>query len=360
VRGGCVNSHPRRRFTELPYPPEKSISITRATIVRNNCSLILTLGFFVSLYPLQAEEKGVPARELSKDSPSFAPVGTLTLGPADRKAIEEAISQKDFTSAEEKLIKLIEQSPNSPHLLTLLGRIFFMDGKPLNSAVALKKSEKLQPLKEEEDFLLAMAYVVLNRKDWARSELEKLAQANLNNPRYAYWLGRLDYDETRYAEAVEKLKKALELDPAFVKGYDNLGLCYEGLGNLEEAKKSYEKANELNRQQLSHSAWPPLNYGTLLLKSGRYEEAEALLREALGYDEKLAETRFQLGNVLEKEKKFKEAIEELSAAATLDPSYPEPHYALARIYRNMGDNKRAEAAVQDFQRLKQEKQKPKN
>ncbi len=342
---------------QMAFPRLSGAQPSRISRVTDRLPVLLVLGAFVFLQSLGAAQKSVPAQELSKDTPSFAPVPALPLDSADRNAIEEAISQKKYAFAEEKLANLIEQNPSSPPLLALLGRVFFMDAKPLNAAVALKKLEKLQPLKEEDRFLLAMSYIVLNRRDWARPELEKLAQANLKNPKYAYWLGRLDYDDSRYAEAIEKLKNALALDPSFVKAYDNMALCYEGLGDFDEAIKTYEKANELNQQQTIRSAWPPLNYGTLLLKRGRYEEAESLLHEALGYDAKLAQTRFQLGNLLEKQKRYKEAIDELNSAATLDPSYPEPHYVLARIYRITGDSKSAEAAVQTFQRLKLEKQK---
>jgi Flp pilus assembly protein TadD len=49
-----------------------------------------------------------------------------------------------------------------------------------------------------------------------------------------------------------------------------------------------------------------------------------------------------------------EAIAELRQAATLSPSYAEPHYVLGRIYQRKGDTKNAEAAWATFQKLKKE------
>ena len=46
---------------------------------------------------------------------------------------------------------------------------------------------------------------------------------------------------------------------------------------------------------------------------------------------------------------------DLEEAARLDPSYPEPHYALARIHRKSGDAEKADRALEAFQRLKKEK-----
>ena len=51
-----------------------------------------------------------------------------------------------MTRGQNTLVKLAEQDPNSPRLLTFLARIFFIDKKPLNCAIALKKAEKLEPL----------------------------------------------------------------------------------------------------------------------------------------------------------------------------------------------------------------------
>lgn len=315
----------------------------------------------VALLPssLRGQDKPpVQANELPKQLLNLSPVPDIPGNPEARNAIDAAIRQKDFLSAENQLVKLLEQHPNSPLLLVVLGRVLFMDGQYLNAAVAFKKAEKQTPLKEEDYFTVAMSFVILNRKDWARLELEKLAQLNMKNARYPYWLARLDYDEGKYESAVERLKTALTLDPDFVRAYDNLGLSYEGLGKFDDAFKSYEKANLLNRQQAEKSAWPALNFGILLLNRGNLPEAELYLKEAVGYAPNLSQARFQLGTLLEKQKKYPEAIQELKTAASLDPSYPEPHYVLARIYRVTKDLTSAEEEVKSFQDLKQKKQKP--
>ncbi len=322
--------------------------------------LLLAMTVSPGIFILQGEEvKPAQASEDSKQKLNLQSVPEIAIDPESRKLIDDDISQRNYQGAANRLLQLIEKNPNSPQLLVTMGRVLFLDGQFLNSAIAFKKAEKLHPLKEEDRFTVAMCFVKLERRDWAQGELQKLAQANMKNPLYPYWLARLDYDDTKYAAAVEKLKITIELDPKFVRAYDNLGLCYEGLGQFEEAIKNYEKARELNRQQKPSSPWPPLNYGILLLGRGNLEEAEACLREALSYDPKLPQVHFQLGTLEEKQKKYGEAIEEMNLAISLDPSYPEPHYGLSRLYRTSGDLKAAEAAAATFQKLKQEKRKGK-
>ncbi|MCI0420714.1 MAG: tetratricopeptide repeat protein [Acidobacteria bacterium] len=292
---------------------------------------------------------GVLVSEQSSELPSLQ---KLPLPAGVRTRIQQALQSKDFTTVEELLVKETEAKPKSPELLTFLGSIFFLDGKYLNSAVAFKKAEALSPLDESSRFTLAMAYVVLDKRDWARPELEGLRAAHPENPSYWYWLARLAYDAQQFKEGIARFQKAIELDSKFAKAYDNLGLCYEGLGQYDEALRSYQKAVELNREFPLRSGWPALNLGMLLAKLGRVDEAESYLNESLRHNPNLAQGHYQLGMILEKKDRLEQAIQELQKAATLDDFYSEPHYALGRIYRRRGQRKEAEAALAAFERLK--------
>jgi tetratricopeptide (TPR) repeat protein len=199
-----------------------------------------------------------------------------------------------------------------------------------------------------------MAYITLNHRDWARPELEKLARNDPRNALYPYWFSRLDYDAMQFTAAVANSRKAISLNSRFVKAYDNLGLSYEALGKLDDAVEAYRQAVRLNRESQPRSPWPALNFGSLLIKLGRLEEAELNLKEALQSDPKLPRAHYQMGLLLEKQKKDAEAIRELRQAAALNPAYAEPYYALGKIYQRMGDRQEAEQAWSTFQKLKKE------
>lgn len=100
----------------------------------------------------------------------------LPLDPSARHEIELSLKVHDYAGAEGALLRVVSEHPNSPLLYTYLGRLFFIDHKYLNTAIAMKKAEALQPLDGRDAFTLAMAYVVLGHPDWAKPELEKLAQ----------------------------------------------------------------------------------------------------------------------------------------------------------------------------------------
>ena len=289
--------------------------------------------------------------------------GTLVptgIDPALRVSIDEALVARDYARAETLLLEAVQAQPQSPEALRLLGGVFFLQGRPLNAAVAYKKAEALAPLDERSRFTLVMSYVALGRRDWARPELETLLEASPRNPLYDYWTARLDYDDGQFEPAVERLRRVVSLDPGFMRAWDNLGLNYDALGRFDDAVRSYEEALRLNRAADTPSPWPALNLGLLLVKLDRLDEAEARFRESVADDPGFPQAHYQLGLVLDRIGRPEEAIPELEEAARLDAGYAEPHFALARLYRRAGNKDQARQALERFQEVKkgQEQQSP--
>ncbi len=281
-------------------------------------------------------------------------IAELQLEPSRSAELESALNRRDYKRAETILLEETQRDPKSARtakLYTVMGHIFFLDGQYLNSAISWKKAEAIALLDDQSRFSLAMAYLRLNRPDWSRDELQRLAEGNPQNPLYLYWLARLDYDAREYTATVSKLRRVIELDPNMMRAYNNLGLGYDALGQFDEAIQNFTRAIELNRRQEHPSAWPPLNLAVSLIRLSRFDEAEARLHEALSYNPKFPQAHYELGMVLEKERKFEEAIAPLQRAIELDPLYPEPHYALGRIYQRQGKREAAQEQMEKFKKL---------
>jgi tetratricopeptide (TPR) repeat protein len=281
----------------------------------------------------------------------------LQLEPSRSAELESALTRRDYKRAETILVEETQRDPTSARsakLYTLVGHILFLDGQYLNSAIAWKKAEAIASLNDQTRFSLAMAYLRLNRPDWGRDELQRLSQGDPKNPLYLYWLARLDYDARAYIPAISRLRRVIELDPNMMRAYNNLGLCYDSLGQFDEAIQNFTRAIELNRRQEQPSAWPPLNLAVSLISLNRLDEAVARLHEALSYNPKFPQAHYQLGLVLEKERKFEEAIAPLQRAIELDRLYPEPHYTLGRIYQRQGKREEAQEEIEKFKKLRKE------
>jgi tetratricopeptide (TPR) repeat protein len=281
------------------------------------------------------------------------------IAPERRARIEAALKARDYEQAEALLLEAAEAHPRSAEALRMLGGVFFVRGNPSSAAGAYRQAEALAPLDERSRFTLVMSYVALGRRDWARPELERLAGASPRNPLYHYWMARLDYDDGQFDPAVERLRHAIELDPGFMRAWDNLGLNYDALGRFDDAVRSYEEALRLNRASETPSPWPALNLGLLLVKLDRLDEAETRFRESVAADPGFPQAHYQLGLLLDKTGRPEEAIPELEEAARLDGGYAEPHFALARLYRRAGDKEQARRALERFQEIKKrEEQQP--
>jgi len=317
------------------------------------------LGACLPLF-LPAQERATPKENPASDN--VAPdLSGLPLNDVHRLELEDALKRRDYKQAEALLVEEAGRDPNSVRaakLLVMAGGIFFLDGQYLNSAIAWKKAEAIAPLDDPTKFTLAMAYVKLNRRDWARPELEKLAADHPQDPLYLYWLARLDYDAQNYAAAITRLKKVVELDPKMMRAYDSLGLCYDYLGQSNEAIKHLNRAVELNRLQSKPSPWPHVDLAASLVSVNQLPDAEKHLREALSFDARLPQAHYQLGRVLEMQGSYQEAVQSLKQAIVLQPGYPEPHYLLGRLYHRLGDDQLSKKEIARFQQLKKASEAP--
>lgn len=310
----------------------------------------LRFQLLLSLVSLAGAGQELPQASAPALTPNM--LQALPLEPGRRSILEAEIRTRDYKAAEQLLAEEAARDPGSQPILLVLANVLFLDGKHLNCAVVLKKAEKLAPLDERNRFLLALSYVTIGRLNWAGPEFERLAQASPSNAVYRYWLARIAYRKMNIESAVAHAQKAIQLDPAFMKAYDQLGLCYEALGDWDQAIKAFQQAIGLNAQQAPRSPWPTLNLGILLLRLERLDDAEAHLRDSVSTDGRFPVAHYRLGQVLEKKKQYEEALTELKQAASLDPTYPEPHYALARIYRQQRDLTAARNELSLFEDLR--------
>lgn len=265
--------------------------------------LSIAVAIAAPAFPYHQQNLSAPPK-----SPIAALVASASLPPQERANLEQLLKARRYGRAEQLLIIATQQHPGSPQLLTLLGNVFFLDGKYLECAVALKKADAIVPVNRQSRFLLAMAYVAINHPGWARLELQKLQRANPQDALYPYWLSRVDYNDMHLDKAASEAQRAIQLSPHFMKAYNNLGLYEEGLGRDDEAIKAYREAMRLNREQALKSPWPALNLGSLLSKLGRFKEADACLRESLHEAPYFPKAHFQLGLLLEKQGRDTEAI----------------------------------------------------
>ncbi|HSU57931.1 MAG TPA: tetratricopeptide repeat protein [Bryobacteraceae bacterium] len=282
------------------------------------------------------------------------------------------MSRKNLREAERELDQAVRLDPQSfeanMQLLVVYRRthdaraaqqaelVKKLDGDRSRRAELALRTVEARPVTsstEADRFVSAMALVKSGDDEKARAILADLSAEHPEKALYIYWLGRLDYDQRRYQEAVAKLRKAAELDPNSARIQDSLGNALDMQGLTDEALAAFQHSAELNHNLTHPSPWPPHDLGYLLLRMEKFQPAAAALRESLRYDPKLAQTHWYLGRTLEKQGEDAEAIEQYKQAVSADPASPDACYSLAMLYRNLHRESEAQAMFTEYKRRKQ-------
>jgi tetratricopeptide (TPR) repeat protein len=175
-----------------------------------------------------------------------------------------------------------------------------------------------------------------------RSKEAEGRQANKEAAAAARHLGALAYmNDTKAALAA--YRKAVELDPDDVEGWNVLGALLSRIGELAQAEKAYRKVLALAEahQDKKKQAWAYGNLGNVYYTRGDLDKAKEMYRkaleinEALGSKQGMAENYGNLGNVyatrgeLDKAKEMYRKTLELIALGNRE--------GMAKIYGNLGN-----------------------
>ena len=321
-------------------------------VPRRDAMLASLIAITIAFQPTRCARCQAPSKA---PAPIYSGADGLGLSGSKTAQLKQALQSHHYLTAEKLLLPEIEPDQRSAHtarLLDFLGGVYFLDHDYFHAAVAWKKSQAIAPLPAPVQFSLAMAYIRLGHSDWARGVLESLARQNQKDALYPYWLGRVDFADHSFSQAIVHFKQAIALAPHMATAYDNLGLCYYHLNQNGLALQSFTKAIDLSRDSAHPSAWPYLNLAITLRLLNRPAEAETNLRTAIRLDPQFAQAHFQLGVVLEDSNQVQAAISEFRESAHLDPNYAEPHFALARVYGKLGESALARKEVQIFLRIR--------
>ena len=190
-----------------------------------------------------------------------------------------------------------------------------------------------------------------------------------------------------YAQAVNDLNKAIELDPGYAEAYTNRGIVYDKKGEYDRAIAEFSRAIALNpsdpvkynnrgivynekgeydraiadfNRAISLNPSDPMNakifnnLGLIYLKLGRVKEAEREYKNALKENPSYIQARMNLGNLYYSRGLLDEAIKEYREAARHRPDFADAHYNLGLAYRDKGLKDEARRAFENVLKLNQD------
>lgn len=148
--------------------------------------------------------------------------------------------------------------------------------------------------------------------------------------------------------AIDQLQRAVKIHPQFMLAYNEMGVQYLKLGELEKADVALVAALAL--QPESYVA--RVNHGIVLFQLKRYTDAVPVWRAVVKAKEQEAVGHYFLGQTLANLGKFNEAEKELLLSISLGGApMKEAYRLLAVIYNSSDDKPRAAAALESYIKL---------
>lgn len=277
----------------------------------------------------------------------------LSLSQGHERELRGALRDKNWSAAEALLANAIAERTGDPALMAAAGEVSFHAGRYLSAARALKRADRLEPLSAFHRFALVNAFIAIERRHWARPELERLIRDDPANANYPYWLAGIYLHYQWFAKAEAETRRSLELEASNAAGWERLGECLEGQGELDAAAEGYRKAAALHGRRTRAAARALWLLGSLEHDRGELAEAAKVLQAAVAADPEHALAHYELGQVLRKHGHPAKAIAALQKAAQLDPSNARSYYALGMALRASGDVEAATQALRRFRELSQ-------
>lgn len=132
-----------------------------------------------------------------------------------------------------------------------LGLGYLQQGETESAKAPLSEALKIDPGSASANIALAMVFQREGEYESADKHFRAAQASDPNNPRILNNYGVFLLNQERYPEALEAFEKASQ-DNFYgerSRVFENLGLTYARMGQVEEAKASFERALRLNSRQ---------------------------------------------------------------------------------------------------------------
>ena len=224
-------------------------------------------------------------------------------------------------------------------LRALLAESLEADGQFENAESEYQRAIEKSPYEEQYYFELAQTYFRHQQFREAVDLLERGTKVFDKSAQLELALGVGYYGERRFPDATNAFLHTIEIDPTVSQPYVFLGKMLDQVGDhipeVVHRLEGWAAARPNDARALFTYA------RALSITNGDQAEAEKLLRQSIAMKGDQWESHYELGVLLEKQRKFSEAAAELERSIALDGKQADAHYHLARVYDRLGATDKA-------------------
>jgi len=223
---------------------------------------------------------------------------------------------KQLAEAEAIYRRILQQNPNHPDALRLLGMVAMQTGHSDAAIELLSRSIQAKPDVAETHASLGNILAMKGRLDDAISAYERAMQLKPDYFEVCNNLGNASKIAGRLDEAIGWYQRAVEIKPDFADAHANLGHSLLEKGRVDEAIAASRRAIECK----PNSSEAHNNLGNGLLQGGKLDEAIIAYQRAIVLNPNSAEASFNVGNAHRIKGQFKLALLSYGRAMRLRPN----------------------------------------
>lgn len=194
--------------------------------------------------------------------------------------VKYLFSDEQYNRAQTVLLKIIDIEPKYNEAYFYLGRIFMFNGNFKSSYEAFLKSAIINPSDPLPTFYIGQLRLKEKRYPEAKRHFEKALALNKLYPKAHYYLGRIAFLKGDYEEAINQARLESHSSPKLITPYLLAGESYEKLGKFLDCAVEYQKAVELNPDNMNFYVKTARCYRG----SGHLDLAVKILKKAKGED----------------------------------------------------------------------------
>lgn len=293
------------------------------------------------------------------------------------------MAKKDFARAQALLTELTMAHPKSAEVRTQLGFVLAATNLRVEAARVFEEALTLEPthleataglvsldlasrqferartrmatrvaLTPADSSVLLLAgktYAAVGDAKSAEESMRKAIELNADNLAAYEALGGLYVRARRLPEALQEFEALASRQPSPVAALTMIGIIQEGLNRSEDARKSYERALEFDR----NAAVAANNLAWIYLQTGESLDLALQLAQTakagLPRQSQVADT---LGWIYHRKGLTRMAIREIEEAVKAEPGNPLYHYHLGVVYAASGDRVRAKRSLEAALRIR--------
>ena len=259
------------------------------------------------------------------------------------KPVTEAVLRQKIYSALKKTY-----DPDPYHRALFKGKKCLREGQHEIAIQSLEEARDLQPGQSATYFNLAQALEKIGKMDEAEENYKRCKDcSNDLYVRSLDGLSRIYQHKGDPVNALEVLKKAIEISPNTPDRHMDLAMQLKVVGNTAEAKASLARALKLSRKK----AKLPQKYIEACLDFGMDTEAEAIMQRSMGEDVEDIVLLNQMGIVCRRRKEHERAKKYYKRALEIAPDDETLNYNYAVLLVDLKDYKTARSYL--YQVLRQ-------